>query len=133
MKLILDTEKCTGCKICELVCSANHQGVFNPQKAHLKIIDNYITAGREIGLKTCTLCMSCVKSCPVEAISYNSKWLVVSGELCNGCGQCISVCPEGIIYLNNEGIAAVPDFCEGNPYCIEWCPHQAIRKEEEVT
>lgn len=132
MKLVLNEGKCTGCKICELACSAKHQGVFNPMKAHLRIIDNYTMAGREKGLKTCTLCLSCVKNCPVEAISYNGKWLVVNSELCTGCGQCVGVCSEGVIYLNNNGIAATPDFCEGSPYCIEWCPHQAIRKEEDL-
>ena len=132
MKLILDTEKCTGCKICELVCSAKHQGVFNPQKAHLIIIDNYTQTGREKGLKTCTLCMSCVKSCPVEAIAFNGKWLVVDDGLCTGCGQCADACPEGIIHLSSGGIAAVPDFCKGTPSCVEWCPHQAIRMEEDV-
>ena len=47
MKLTLDAGKCTGCKICELACSAKHEGVFNPRKARLKIIDRYIEIGRE--------------------------------------------------------------------------------------
>ena len=131
MKLILDIEKCTGCKICELACSARHQGVFNPKKAHLKIIDNYKAAGREKGLKSCTLCLTCLKNCPVNAISNAGKWLVVDSELCTGCGQCVGVCPEGVIYLNSRGKTAVPDFCEGSPACVEWCPHEAIHKEDD--
>jgi len=133
MRLVLDVEKCTGCRICELICSAKHQGIFNPKKAHLKIIDYYTKTGREKGLKTCTLCLSCVESCPIEAISFNGKWLIVDDELCTGCEQCIDVCPEGVIYLSGEGTAAVPDFCEGNPSCVAWCPHQAISKEESET
>jgi carbon-monoxide dehydrogenase iron sulfur subunit len=133
MKLILDTEKCTGCKLCELVCSAKHQGVFNPQKAHLKILDHYTQTGREKGMKTCVLCMSCIESCPVEAIAFNDRWLIVDEGLCTGCGQCVDACPEGVIYLDTGGMAAVPDFCKGTPLCIDWCPHQAIRKEEEIS
>ncbi len=133
MKLILDKEKCIGCKICELVCSAKHQGVFNPQKAHLKITDSYTKTGREQEMKTCTLCKDCIASCPVEAITFNGNWLVIDDGLCTGCGQCVDACPEGAIYLNSGGIAAVPDFCEGAPLCVEWCPRQAIRKEEEIS
>lgn len=133
MKLILDAEKCTGCKICELACSARHQRVFNPKKAHLKIIGTHTKTVIQKQLKSCTLCLDCVKNCPVEAITFNGKWLVVDGELCTGCGQCVNTCPEGIIYLKNDGTAAVPDFCEGNPSCIEWCPHQALNKEGDIT
>jgi carbon-monoxide dehydrogenase iron sulfur subunit len=132
MKLILDTEKCNGCKICELACSATHQGVFNPGKAHLKII---VASERTVEkqLKSCTLCLDCVKSCPAEAIFFNGKWLDVDSELCSGCGQCIDACPEGVIYLNNDGKAAVPDFCQGSPSCIDWCPHQALSQKEDAT
>jgi len=132
MKLILDAEKCTGCKICELACSAKHQGVFNPKKAHLKIIDQYTETGRETELKSCTLCLKCVEACPVEAITFNGKWLVIDDGLCTGCGDCVDVCPEGVIFLNSEGMAAIPNFCEGNPFCIEWCPQEALYKEEDV-
>jgi carbon-monoxide dehydrogenase iron sulfur subunit len=133
MKLILDTEKCTGCKICELACSAKHQGVFNPRKAHLRIINKYTQTGREKEFKTCVLCMNCLEGCLVGAITFNGKWLVVDDSVCTGCSQCVDSCPEGVIYLNGNGIASVPDFCEGTPLCVEWCPRQAIRQEEVIS
>jgi Fe-S-cluster-containing hydrogenase component 2 len=132
MKLILNEEKCTGCKICELICSAVHQGVFNPRKTHIKIIVGGMKTTRKKQLKACTLCLDCVKSCLADAISFNGKWLVVDRELCTGCGQCVDICPEGVIYMDNDEKAAVPDFCQGNPSCIEWCPHQAISQKEET-
>jgi anaerobic carbon-monoxide dehydrogenase iron sulfur subunit len=131
MKLIFDSAKCTGCKICELACSSKHQGVFNPQKSHLKIIESETQDGKIKQLKSCTLCLTCTSNCPVEAITFNGKWLSIDRDACAGCGQCVDACPEGVIYLDNEGKAAVPDFCEGNPYCIGWCPHQAIKLEED--
>jgi carbon-monoxide dehydrogenase iron sulfur subunit len=133
MKLILDEKKCTGCRICELICSATHQGVFNTGKTHLKIIVGATKTTIKKQLKSCTLCLSCAESCPAGAISFNDKWLVVTRELCTGCGQCVDVCPEGVIYLNVDGKAEVPDFCQGKPSCIEWCPHQAISREEGTT
>jgi anaerobic carbon-monoxide dehydrogenase iron sulfur subunit len=132
MMLILDEKKCNGCKICELACSSTHQGVFNPVKAHLKIVVVGKKIVRKKQLRACTLCLSCVNSCPVEAISFNGKWLVVDNELCSGCGQCVDVCPEGVICLGNDGKAAVPDFCHGNPSCIDWCPHQALSRKEDA-
>jgi ferredoxin len=132
MKLILNEEKCTGCKICELICSATHGGVFNPEKAHIKITFGDIRTASEKQLKACTLCLVCMKNCPAEAISFNGKWLMVDSELCTGCGQCVDICPEGAIHMGNNEKAAVPDFCQGNPSCIEWCPHQALSKEENA-
>jgi carbon-monoxide dehydrogenase iron sulfur subunit len=116
--------------MCELACSAEHQGIFNPVKSHLKIIVADVKTAGEKQLKSCTLCLSCVSSCPSEAITFNGNWLVVDHESCSGCGVCVDTCPEGVIYLNNDGKAAVPDFCKGSPSCVEWCPHQALYKEE---
>ena len=130
MKLILDSRKCTGCRLCELACSAKHQGVFNPKKAHLRVINHYTKTGRATEFKSCTLCKKCVDSCPVEAITLKGQWLTIDDGLCTGCGDCVDVCPEGIIFLNEQNTAAIPNFCEGNPFCVEWCPHEAIRVEE---
>jgi len=129
MKLILDTGKCTGCKICQLACSATHIGAFNPQKAHLKIIDTDKLAGTSRRLISCTMCLKCVDSCPVGAIGQDDDHLLVSVKTCIGCGQCVDACPNGIIYMNDNHTAAVPDFCQGHPVCIDWCPHDAIHKE----
>jgi len=128
-KLLFNTAKCTGCKICELACSAKHQGVFNPAKSHLKIKNVNTENATEKQLKSCNLCLSCVSSCPVEAVTFNGKWLTVDSELCAGCGQCVDACPQGLIYLNDDGKALIPDFCKGAPSCVEWCPHQAISLE----
>ncbi|MBN1412822.1 MAG: 4Fe-4S binding protein, partial [Spirochaetales bacterium] len=41
---------------------------------------------------------SCIKVCPVDAISYDSEGLVwVNRETCIGCGKCIDVCPTGVM------------------------------------
>jgi anaerobic carbon-monoxide dehydrogenase iron sulfur subunit len=130
VKLKLDAAKCTGCKICELACSATHQGVFNPAKSHIKINTVDMNMIGEKQLKSCTLCLSCVSICPSGAITFNGSWLVVDYKSCAGCGMCVDHCPQEIIYLDASGKAAVPDFCKGSPSCVEWCPHRALNYEE---
>jgi len=50
----------------------------------------------------CKGCTKCIKSCPFEAISMESK-LAVIGTACTGCGQCVAVCPFGAIKKTEEG------------------------------
>lgn len=45
----------------------------------------------------CIRCNTCEETCPVDAITHDSRNYVVSAELCNACGACISPCPTGSI------------------------------------
>jgi Fe-S-cluster-containing hydrogenase component 2 len=36
--LIVDHEKCTGCRLCELVCSVFHTGASNPSRSRIRVI-----------------------------------------------------------------------------------------------
>ena len=69
--LIVDTDKCTGCRICELVCSMAKQGEFNPRKSFIRVtrnkeIDfNMVTSG-----VNCDFCGECVKWCIFRAIKF---------------------------------------------------------------
>jgi ferredoxin len=47
----------------------------------------------------CTGCGSCVKYCPVRAMSVVNKKSRIDEAKCIGCGQCEIQCPEGIIGL----------------------------------
>ena len=40
-KLTVIPEQCSGCKICELVCSIKHFGVNNPKKAAIRVMVTY--------------------------------------------------------------------------------------------
>lgn len=133
MKLVLDTERCTGCGICELVCSAVKGGVFNPKMACLKIHSGYEKDDLVIRGEFCDLCLECVETCPTGAITSENGSLSVDQESCSECGLCVDACPYGIIHLSSSGKLLICDRCGGSPECVSWCPHEAIKKEESAT
>jgi Fe-S-cluster-containing hydrogenase component 2 len=134
MPIRLDLSKCTGCKLCQLACSAVHEGVFNPEKARLKIVHEYLDTGIHIAASFCTLCKKCEKACPEAAITNNGCWIRVDKDLCTGCGSCVEACPTHVVYLDSAASsgeksaakAIICDLCGGEPKCIEWCPKAVI-------
>ena len=66
--LSIDPGKCTGCLQCELACSYDNEGVFNPSKSRIKVF-NFHDEGRFVPY-TCTQCDEawCMHACPVDAI-----------------------------------------------------------------
>jgi len=68
--IFVDADKCTGCRVCELVCSMNKYGEFNPQKSHIKVLSN---EELHINIPTidmgCDFCGKCVQWCFDEVIT----------------------------------------------------------------
>jgi len=126
MQLKFNLPSCTGCKLCQLACSAYHEKVFNPEKARLRIIHEYRDNGIHIDAKWCIFCKKCEEACPEDAISNNGKWMIVDSEKCTGCQACVEACPVGVVMVTEGGKAIICDFCEGSPRCIEWCPKGVI-------
>ena len=55
----------------------------------------------------CVSCGSCVKVCPLEAISiWKGVVAVVDPARCVGCGKCVQACPAGTIELRNREVLA---------------------------
>lgn len=126
-KLIVDARKCSGCRVCEQVCSFYHEREFNPRRARIKILireDEGINAPL-----VCTQCQKCIASCKREALSWDEKVSVirVNVERCNGCGLCISACDQSAVILDPiTNRVNICDLCDGNPQCVPWCHPQAL-------
>src|SRR3990172_2882602 len=139
-KVILEEGKfpevCSGCRLCEIVCSFKHEDVFAPWLSRIKVV----TIKHLIDFpQTCKLCKNppCKKACPVEAISRDeiTGAQKIDEELCIGCGECVLACPFGAISIPEEKIfPIVCDLCNGEPECIRACPTQVLklRNEESV-
>lgn len=131
--LILDYEKCTGCRECELVCSIQHESVSNPARSRIKVIKRewegiYIPV-------VCQQCEDapCLTACPVKAISREKELnrVMVNYDKCIGCRTCVAVCPFGAMAYNGLTQKVMKcDFCDGDPQCVRFCETHAIRYAE---
>ena len=127
--LNIDPAKCTGCLQCELACSFDNEGVFNPAKSRIKVF-KFEDAGRHVPY-TCTQCAEawCMHACPVEAITVDARTgaKVVNEATCVGCKVCTIACPFGTVNYNvATGKVIKCDLCEGEPACAAACPTAAI-------
>lgn len=130
--LLVDAERCTGCEICESVCSMVHDWEFNPLNSRIHRIRIEPIINTSITCVSCTQ-PDCVGSCPLKAVSKDgaSGLISIDTKICDGCGACTRACPFGAIVVHTkENKAIVCDLCKSTafdgPQCVEYCPKQAI-------
>ena len=72
-------ERCVGCRLCELACSGERLGVFDPSRSNIQIE------------------MEGMPEIPVPKIKDTC-------DACNGDPKCIQVCPARVIIWDKEGV-----------------------------
>jgi coenzyme F420-reducing hydrogenase delta subunit/Pyruvate/2-oxoacid:ferredoxin oxidoreductase delta subunit len=55
----------------------------------------------EVDRKKCTICLTCVRSCPHQAITFRFRRPQVSPLACQVCGICSAECPMDAIQIKN--------------------------------
>jgi len=126
--IIADPQKCNGCGVCELVCSASKDKTFNRRTSRIKVVNIEPTV--DIAL-ACRLCEEppCVGACTRKALKQDEETgvILVDENKCNGCGWCIEVCDYGVlIYDSHRKAMIVCDLCEGDPLCVKYCVQEAL-------
>ena len=127
--LYINYEKCTGCRLCELVCAVKHDGISNPARSRIKVM-KWEMEGLYIPM-SCQQCQDapCLNACPVKALSRDEDLsrVVVDYDVCIGCRTCVSVCPFGAMSFNTIDRKVFKcDLCEGDPQCVRFCDRKAV-------
>ena len=123
-----DPDKCTGCKICELVCSGEKEGAFNPLLSRIRTIRMNTVVNTSLACRVCDD-PTCVNSCPRKALSQDEITGIISvdADKCSGCGWCIEACEFGVIALpSDRKHVIICDLCDGEPRCVDMCPQEAL-------
>ena len=132
--LMIDYEKCTGCRLCEQVCSVKHEGVSNPARSRIKVVKE---EGGCVPV-SCQQCLQapCLAVCPVRAISRDESLnrVVIDYDRCIKCRMCVAVCPFGAIGFDTLAEKTIKcDLCDGDPQCARFCEPKAIQYVEATT
>jgi len=73
-KIIRKSERCAGCSLCVLACSATNFGVFSLEKSYISLdkderAQKFVLAVSE----GCTSCGECVRACNYGAVEYDDE------------------------------------------------------------
>lgn len=121
---------CTGCRICEVVCSMHHLGKVNVKEARIQYLDKWPRIGQVVFCQQCAK-KACVDACATDALRLSDEGLVIlDRELCTGCLDCSEACVFGTLPTNGN-YPLFCDTCGGSYECTRWCPTKALTKVGE--
>ena len=118
MRIKVDPKKCSGCHLCEMVCSLYHLGVINIERSAIRIQKDDLGTS----LNTPVLCRQCKETKCLqgeEEMKDSEKkkfiWRRIRAERCPFNG--LSVLEENAYHC---------DLCGGKPQCVKVCTPNAI-------
>lgn len=144
--LIVDLDRCWGCRACEVACKQELGLGVGPRP--MRVVDSGAraiggTLQRDFVPTLCQHCdkAACIAVCPVEAIGRAVDGTVqIDRAACIGCGACIEACPFGAIEATGEGETPVKcTLCierrteGGLPSCAQHCIGGAIIPADDAT
>jgi carbon-monoxide dehydrogenase iron sulfur subunit len=126
-RIVVDANKCYGCRVCEMVCSLRQSGLLDPNQSAI----NRNTLLPDLAFKpvVCLQCpsMPCAAVCPQDAITRDERTgaVVIDYDRCIQCGNCVDACPLGQLTIVSDRLVKC-DLCGGDPLCVAWCPRGAL-------
>ena len=119
MKIKVDKKKCSGCHLCEMVCSLFHLGAINTEKSAIRVQKDDLDTSLNVPV-LCLQCkeMKCLDSEEVVEGLEREKfiWNRIRAERC----------PFNTLGVFGEN-AYHCDLCGGRPQCVKVCTPRAIR------
>ena len=144
-RIIIDAEKCDGCKSCSLACMQAHRkdtgdiytlDLNDPANESRNFIYKTADGYKPVFCRHCDE-PECVMSCMSGALKKDAvSGLVTYDEnRCGSCFMCVMNCPFGVLKPDRVTRTKVIkcDFCAqdgGEPNCVKSCPKGAIHVEE---
>ncbi len=114
---------CIGCRECELMCSLEHHGIFNPAQARIRV--EYNEEENAYHPVICRHCEepACAEACHAEALLPDERTgtLVVDQEKCISCLECVEACPYDALSVAPDGTVLKCDLCGGAAVCVRFC------------
>jgi len=119
MKIKVNKKKCSGCHLCEMVCSLSHIGAINIEKSAIRIRKDDLGTS----LNTPTICLQCkdMKCIEGEHVQegLEKKKFFWDKERADRCPF------DAIMVFDDEAYHC--DLCGGNPQCTKVCTPKALR------
>ena len=126
----VDIDKCTGCRSCELACSAFHAvpkySSMNPEKSRIRVVFDPL---RDIYVPV-------IAGEYTEAECNGRDVYTIDGKEYDECSFCRASCPSRDIFKDpDSGLPLKCDMCEAEPplpepLCVKWCLSDALTYEE---
>ena len=126
----VDLNKCTGCRSCEMACSAFHAvpkySSINPASARIRVIKDEL---RDVYVP-----VRAGDYTPAECIGRDTY--TINGKEYNECSFCRASCPSRDYFKEpDSGLPLKCDMCEeepplSEPICVQVCDFDALAYEE---
>jgi Fe-S-cluster-containing dehydrogenase component len=128
-QLILDTDRCIGCKSCAAACFWSHT-----EFPALRFDEAESSGAMPAVCRQCEEA-PCVAACPADAMYVDEAGIVRRSPVrCTGCRSCALACPFGVIEMETtRHEVAKCDLCADRtprgllPRCVAVCPSGALK------
>jgi carbon-monoxide dehydrogenase iron sulfur subunit len=118
MKIKVEKEKCSGCHLCETVCSLYHLGFVNTEKSAIRIEKDDL----DTSFNAPVLCRQCKKMKCLSGEARDpekERWLFIWDR------TRAERCPFRALHVF-DGFAYHCDLCGGSPQCLIVCTPGAL-------